>query len=45
MSEPAARILVVEDEAEIRRFLSLALEREGFEVFQADGDADQAFVE
>ena len=37
MSDRAARILVVEDEAEIRRFLSLALEREGFEVFQADG--------
>jgi two-component system KDP operon response regulator KdpE len=37
VSDRAARILVVEDEAEIRRFLSLALEREGFEVFQADG--------
>ena len=36
MSEPTPRILMVEDEAEIRRFVSLALEREGFEVHQAD---------
>jgi two-component system, OmpR family, KDP operon response regulator KdpE len=33
----APRILVVEDEAEIRRFVCLSLEREGFEVFAADG--------
>jgi len=37
MSEPVQRILVVEDEAEIRRFVSLALSREQFEVFEADG--------
>jgi two-component system KDP operon response regulator KdpE len=39
MSTPAARILVVEDEAEIRRFVRLSLERDGFEVFEADGVA------
>jgi len=39
MSESAARVLVVEDEAEIRRFVCLSLEREGFEVFEADGVA------
>lgn len=37
MSELVPRILVVEDEDEIRRFVSLSLEREGFEVYQADG--------
>ncbi|MET0351472.1 MAG: response regulator, partial [Rhizobacter sp.] len=37
MSEPVPRILVVEDEAEIRRFVGLALTRENFEVFEADG--------
>jgi two-component system KDP operon response regulator KdpE len=37
MSDGNARILIVEDEAEIRRFVCLALEREGFEVFEADG--------
>jgi two-component system KDP operon response regulator KdpE len=37
MSEPTPRILVVEDEAEIRRFVSLSLERDGFEVYEADG--------
>jgi two-component system KDP operon response regulator KdpE len=36
MTTPAARILVVEDEAEIRRFVSLSLQREGFEVHEAD---------
>jgi two-component system KDP operon response regulator KdpE len=36
MSEPARRVLVVEDETEIRRFVRLALQREGFEVFEAD---------
>jgi len=36
MSEPVPRILVVEDEAEIRRFVSQSLEREGFEVHQAE---------
>ena len=33
----ATRILVVEDEAEIRRFVRLALESEGHEVFEAEG--------
>jgi two-component system KDP operon response regulator KdpE len=37
MSEATPRVLVVEDEAEIRRFVRLSLEREGFEVFEADG--------
>ena len=37
MSEPTPGILVVEDEAEIRRFVRLSLEREGFEVYEADG--------
>jgi len=37
MSDAAAKILVVEDEAEIRRFVCLSLERGGgFEVFEAD---------
>ena len=39
MSEPRARILVVEDEPEIRRFVRAALEREGFEAYEADGVA------
>ncbi|MGD9585236.1 MAG: two-component system response regulator KdpE [Brachymonas sp.] len=33
----AARILIVEDEAEIRRFVRLALQGEGHEVFEATG--------
>ncbi len=37
MTEPRARILIVEDEAEIRRFVRLALEAEGHEVHEADG--------
>src|SRR5262249_17765134 len=37
MSEPSPRVLVVEDEDEIRRFVCLSLEREGFDVFEADG--------
>jgi two-component system KDP operon response regulator KdpE len=37
MTEPTPRILVVEDEAEIRRFVRLSLERDGFEVYEADG--------
>jgi two-component system KDP operon response regulator KdpE len=36
-SRARARVLVVEDEAEIRRFVRLALESEGHEVFEADG--------
>ena len=37
MSEPGPRILVVEDEPEIRRFVRVALEREGYEAYEADG--------
>ena len=39
MSDPAApqKVLIVEDEAEIRRFVRLSLESEGFEVAEADG--------
>ena len=36
MAEARARILVVEDEAEIRRVVRLILEAEGYEVFEAD---------
>ena len=32
---PAARVLMIEDEPEIRRFVRLALESEGLEVFEA----------
>lgn len=37
MSEPRTRILIVEDEAEIRRFVRLTMEAEGYEVHEADG--------
>ncbi|MEO5863322.1 MAG: two-component system response regulator KdpE [Burkholderiales bacterium] len=37
MSEIRTRILIIEDEADIRRFVRLALENEGYEVFEADG--------
>jgi len=37
MSDPTPKVLVVEDEAEIRRFVRLSLELEGFEVHEADG--------
>jgi two-component system KDP operon response regulator KdpE len=36
MSDVHARILVVEDEADIRRFVRLTLEADGHEVFEAD---------
>ena len=36
MNESAVRALVVEDEAEIRRFVRLALEAEGLEVIEAE---------
>ena len=36
MTELRARVLVVEDEADIRRFVRLALEAEGHEVHEAD---------
>jgi two-component system KDP operon response regulator KdpE len=37
MSELKIRILVVEDEAEIRRFVRMSLQAEGYEVHEADG--------
>ncbi|MNZ40708.1 KDP operon transcriptional regulatory protein KdpE [compost metagenome] len=37
MNDPTTRILVVEDEAGIRRFVRLTLETEGYEVHEADG--------
>ena len=37
MSEIRARVLIVEDEADIRRFVRMALESEGHEVFEAGG--------
>ena len=37
MTGPTPRILVVEDEAEIRRVVRLILEMEGYEVYDADG--------
>ena len=37
MSEPHARVLIVEDEADIRRFVRMTLQDQGFETFEADG--------
>src|SRR6185369_9532468 len=37
MTELRARILVVEDDLDIRRFIRMALESEGHEAFEADG--------
>jgi two-component system KDP operon response regulator KdpE len=37
VSDAAARVLVVEDDADIRRFVRLALQAEGHEVHEADG--------
>jgi two-component system KDP operon response regulator KdpE len=37
VSESTQKVLVVEDETEIRRFVRLSLESEGFEVAEADG--------
>ena len=37
MSDPHARILIVEDEADIRRFVRLTLASAGYEVHEADG--------
>jgi two-component system KDP operon response regulator KdpE len=42
MSKP--RILIVEDEADIRRFVRMALEKEGMNVFEAS-TAAQARIE
>jgi len=36
MTHPASRVLVVEDEAEIRRFVRQSLQREGFDVHEAE---------
>ena len=37
MTDPHARILIVEDDADIRRFVRLTLQDEGHEVHEADG--------
>ena len=37
MTQMALRILIVEDNAEIRRFVRWTLQSEGYEVFEADG--------
>ena len=37
MTEPTVKVLVIEDEAEIRRFVRWSLEAEGIEVSEADG--------
>lgn len=37
MNPPSSQILIVEDEAQIRRFVRLTLEAEGHTVFEADG--------
>ena len=37
MTDPGVSIVIVEDEANIRRFIKLALETGGFHVFEADG--------
>ena len=37
MSDAAPRLLIVEDEAQLRRFVRVALESQGLEVFEADG--------
>ena len=37
MGETVQRILIVEDEAEIRRFVRMSLSAEGFEVIEAEG--------
>ncbi len=36
MSEVRARVLIVEDEADIRRFVRMALESDGYDAFEAD---------
>jgi len=37
VSDAAPRLLIVEDEAQLRRFVRVALESQGLEVFEADG--------
>ncbi len=36
MSEPVLRVLLIEDEKEIRRFVRMALQADGLEVYEAD---------
>lgn len=44
MTELRAKILIVEDDADIRRFVRLTLESEGYEVFEAD-NVKRALIE
>jgi two-component system KDP operon response regulator KdpE len=44
MTDLSARVLVVEDEPEIRQFVCLALQREGFEVHEA-GTIERGLIE
>jgi two-component system KDP operon response regulator KdpE len=44
MTDSRARILIVEDDADIRRFVRLALESEGYEVFEVE-TAARAHIE
>lgn len=44
MSEPTPKVLLIEDEEKIRRFVRLALEREGFEVHEA-GTVERGLIE
>ena len=37
MSKSAPKVLLIEDEAEIRRFVRMTLEQDGFDVYEADG--------
>lgn len=44
MSEPKPRILIIEDEIDIRRFVCLALESEAYETFEA-GSIERGLIE
>lgn len=44
MTEARAKILIVEDDADIRRFVRLTLESEGYEAFEAE-NAKRALIE
>lgn len=44
MSDPRLKILVVEDESDIRRFVRLALENDGYEAFEAN-DIGRGLIE
>jgi CheY-like chemotaxis protein len=39
-SRPCLAVLIVEDDADIRRAVATALEREGFQVYEAENGAD-----